>query len=373
MSGGTAGILALVLSLAGLPASGAQVVDPASARRAIIEPAIVAAHSGLIALAHERSADELAARLAIIAGDPRLDGVAREWLLDRGLHHLATLDPTTAARATVIRFTQRAPVIYTRVDPDHRERATPLYDVGATARFVLRIWQRAAARKAAQSDLLAGRSSAINRFAARAAIDGADPVRAGIADAFAAAPLELIVGQRAMIVSAISIGRSVDELALILAERLADAALLHLVIGHTDAIVALRAIGIAAHRFDSQTAFELLSAASRRAEIGSAAIIEIGRLAQNDPAARGFLFDSLEDPGLGPSAAAALAAIDDASIAADLGERLRASRSESSRRVLVLALKLSASAGAREELRRFAATHAGSKPLQHEVQQWLER
>lgn len=373
MSGETAGILALVLCLAVPPANGAEVVAPASARRAITEPAVVAARSGLAALAQDGRASELAAELDLIARDQRLDAVAREWLLDRGLHQLATLAPTTGARATVIRLARRTPVIYTRVDPEHGDHATPLYDAGATARFVLKAWQRAAAREAATADLLAGRTSAVDGFAARADAEGADPVRAGIADAFAGAPLEQLAGQRAAITSAIAAGRRVDELALVLGDRLADAGLLQLVIGHADAPVAIDAIGVAARRLDAQTAFELLSAASRRAEIGSAAMLAMGRLARNVPAARGFAFDALEDPALGPSAAAALATIDDASITAELGERLRESRNESSRRMLVLALKLDGSAAANEELRRFTETRAGSRQLQQELRLWLER
>ncbi len=115
---------------------------------------------------------------------PRCTDVAQEWLLDRGLHALARLAPSPAARATVARLTAREPIVYTRVDPDHGERATPLYDTGATARFVLRNWERSAARAAAAADLAARDARVVSRFADTAA----DAARAGIADAFRAAP-----------------------------------------------------------------------------------------------------------------------------------------------------------------------------------------
>jgi len=238
---------------------------------------------------------------------------------------------------------------------------------------VLRIWERHAARDEAAASLLAGGTSAVDRFAARAGAGESDPVRAGIADAFRAASLRLLIGQRSTMVDGLARGRRVDELALILAERLADAELFNLIFGHADAPVALSGIAGIARTLDAQTSFELLALASRRAEIASAAVLAIGRLARSDAAARRFLFDAIDEPDIGPSAAAALAASGDASITPELGRRLAESRTEESRRLLVLALKLDGSAGAREELRRFAATKAGSAQLQEEVQQWLAR
>ncbi len=375
MAGGTVKtiVLALALCLGGQAAATARIVDPASTRQAITSPAIVAIDSELAALASNGRTTELAARLDQIANDRTIPAVAQEWLLDRGLHLHSTLGPTARSRATVLRLIAREPIVFTLVDPDHGERATPLYDVGATARFVLRIWERHAARDEAAASLLAGGTSAVDRFAARAGAGESDPVRAGIADAFRAASLRLLIGQRSTMVDGLARGRRVDELALILAERLADAELFNLIFGHADAPVALSGIAGIARTLDAQTSFELLALASRRAEIASAAVLAIGRLARSDAAARRFLFDAIDEPDIGPSAAAALAASGDASITPELGRRLAESRTEESRRLLVLALKLDGSAGAREELRRFAATKAGSAQLQEEVQQWLAR
>ena len=88
MTGGNVRIivLALVLSPGGQAAHAASVVDPASARQAIANPAVMALDAELAALAAGNRATELAARLEVIAHDRTLTAVAQEWLLDRGLH-----------------------------------------------------------------------------------------------------------------------------------------------------------------------------------------------------------------------------------------------------------------------------------------------
>ena len=375
MAGGIVRYVALVLalSLGGQAAFAASLVDPASARRAIANPATTAQDAELSALAASGRATELAARLEVVAHDRTITDVAQEWLLDRGLHALARIAPTPEARASVVRLAARAPMVYTRVDPDHGDRATPLYDAGATARFVLRNWDRNAARERARADLAAGGNAAVDRFASRDDIEGADPLREGIAEAFLAAPLPQLATQRAAIVGALVRGGRVDELALILATQLADRELYGLVFDHADEPVALAAVSGVSETLDAASALEALAIASRRAENASAAVLEIGRLARTDDAARRFLFDAVTAPDVGPSAAAALAGLHDPAVSAELARRLAGAHTEESRRLLVLALKLDASPAARTELERFAATRAGSAPLQKKVRQWLER
>lgn len=362
-----------LLCLAAVPAFAAQVVDPAAARRATLEAVVVALDADLSSLAAAGHATELALRVQRISTDRALEPVAREWLLDRGLHDLARLAPTREARAVVQQLALRRPEVFTRADPDHGERVTPFYDTGATARFVLRAWERATARAQAEADLATGRTGVIERFAARADTAGSDALREGIIEAVEAAPLAQLAVQRAAVAGAMSAGRRADELALVLARRLADAELATLLIGHADARVALDAIRALPAAFDTQTALGLLADASRRAEIASAATLAIGALAAQDGAARSFLYGKVDDAELGPSAAAALASIGDPAVAAEIGRRLRTTSLESSRRLFVLALKLDGGTAAREELRQFAATRQGSAQLRAEVQQWLER
>jgi hypothetical protein len=361
-------VLALALAAGAAPA--AQVVDPATARSAISTPVAVAQDGELAALAAAGRAGELAARLERIAHDATLPLVAREWLLDRGLHALARGAPTPAARDSIMRLAARGPVVYTRIDPDHGNRATPLYDTGATARFVLRQWDRAAARDAAALEIAAGRTAPVARFADPGA---SDAVRAGIADAYRAAALAALAAQRAAVADALAAGRRVDELGLVVAGRLADAALFERVLGYADPPVALAAIPAATSAFDAGTALALLAQASRRADIASAATLAIGTLAREDAAARGFLLDAVTEPDVGPSAAAALARLGDPAVSAQVGRRLGSADDEAARRRLVLALKLDGSPAARAELERFAKSGAGSAPLRQEVTQWLGR
>jgi len=375
MAGGNVRIiaLALALGLGGQAVQAARIVDPASARQAVAMPAVKAQDAELAALAAGNDATTLAARLEVIARDRTFTDVAQEWLLDRGLHALARIAPTREARASVARLAARRPTVYTRVDPDHGERATPLYDAGATARFVLRNWDRNAAREVARAELAAGATAAVDRFSSRGSIHGADPIRAGIADAFRTAPAGQLPAQRAAIVESLARGHRVDELALILAERLVDPELFGLVLASADEPVALAAVASVSRSLDAQSALDALSSASRREAIASAAVLEIGRLARNDAAARRFLFDSVSARDISPSAAAALAALHEPAVSAEIGRRLATAQSEESRRLLVLALRLDASPSARAELERFAKTGRGSAQLQKKVRQWLVR
>jgi hypothetical protein len=375
MAGRTVRFCACFVAL-GFGAAGAlaaRVVDPATARLAVENPAVVSEDAALAALAASGRPTELAARLERIAHDASIPDVAQEWLLDRGLHALAPLAPTREARASVSRITLRAPVVYGIVDPDHGRRATPLYDAGATARFVLRGWDRAAARRQAAAELAGGSVAPVARFAARGDAATTDPVLAGIAEAYGAATPAQLAGQRAAIVDALGAGRRVDALAGILAERLADRSLYELVVDDADAPAALAALAAASRTLDASSALAVLARASRRAELSSAAVLEIGRLAGNYGSARQFLLDALADPDTGPSAATALGRLSEPAVSAEIGRRLAAARDEPSRRMLALALRLDPGAAARAELERFAASGAGSAHLQKEVRQWLGR
>jgi hypothetical protein len=375
MAGRTVRFCACLIAL-GLGAPGAlaaRVVDPATARRAIENPVVAAQETELTAFAANGRATDLAAALERISHDAVLVDVAQEWLLDRGLHALARLEPTRAARVTVVRLSFRAPAVFGIVDPDHGRRATPLYDAGATARFVLRSWDRDAARRKAASELAAGSIAPVARFASRGVSGAADPAREGIAEAFRAARPAEFAAQRAAIVDAIGAGRRVDELALVAAERLADRALYDLVVDYADEPVALAAVAGASSALDASSALAVLARASRRGEISSAAMLEIGRLARSDGAAQQFLLAALADPGTAPSAAAALGRLSEPAVSAEIGRRLAGAPDEPSRRLLVLALRLDPGPAARAELERFALSGAGSPQLQKEVRQWLGR
>lgn len=373
MTGGTgrAFALALALCIAGAARAAPQVVDAGATRRALDNPAVLARDAELSAFAGGGRADELAARLDVIAFDATLDDVAREWLIDRGLHRLGRLPPTPAARATVARLAGRKPVVYARIDPDHGDRATPLYDAGATARFVLREWNRRHARAEAEALLAAGDPAAVERYAAIAALHGKSAQLKGIADAFRDAPARRLAAQRPALNAALENGERVGPLSLIAAERLADPGLFGLVLQGADEASALAAVAAAARTLDSRTALSLLEPATHRTDIGSAALLAIGGLAAGDADARDALFTALSDPARAPSAAAALARLGDPAVSAALGQRLAAAKGEQSRRAIVLALRLDTTPAARAELERFARSGAGSPRLRRQVDAWL--
>ena len=358
MAGGTASLCAIAL-FCSAPALASGVVDPAGARAAISTPAAAALAAELSSLEAEGRSSDLAARLELIAGDGTLGEVAREWLIDQGLHSVARMAPSPAARVTVSRLALRRPTVFTRADPDHGDRATPLYDAGATARFVMRSWERSAARAATAREL----SARDVRVALLFDAERSTAIRDGIADAFRAAPVAQLAAQRPAVVAALREGRRVDPLALILAGRLADPELFDLVIDYADGQVARVAVAAAPRVLDARSALDALTRASRRADIASAAVLETGRLAATDPGARRFLFAALADPGLAPSAAAALGQLGDPSVSAEIGRRLAAARSDEERRPLVLALRLDASPAGRAELERFVREGAGAAKL----------
>jgi len=361
MTGGIACLSTLVLAL-GL----------AGPVLAVENPAVVSRDAELTALAARGRTDELAARLDVIASDATLEDIAQEWLLDRGLHRLAKLAPTPAARATVDRLAARRPIVYAPIDPGHGD-AAPLYDVGATARFVRRTWSRAEARAMAARALASGDPALVRRYAEHAALRGKSPVLNGIGDAFGEAPAPQLAAQRPALAAAMNDGERVGPLALVVAERLADPELFGLVLAGADDASALAAVPAVARVLDSRTALELLERASRRRDVGSAALLEIGRFAADDAAARAVLFDALGDPARAPSAAAALAKIGDPGVAAELGHRLEAAQTDEERRVLVLALKLDAGPAARAALERFSRSVAGPPALREDVRAWLAR
>ena len=85
------------------------------------------------------------------------------------------------------------------------------------------------------------------------------------------------------------------------------------------------------------------------------------------------MLESLADPGIAPSAAAALGRLGDPAVSAEIGHRLGAARNDEERRALVLALRLDASPAARAELERFAREGGGSPAFRAKSLRGLER
>jgi hypothetical protein len=323
------------------------------------------------ALADAGASDALVLELQKIATDAGASALEREWLMDRALHELVRSAPTPAGRSLLESIARRPAEIFVQVDPDHGGQVAPLYDPAATARFVLRQWDRTAAARGAAAALAANQGWPIERYAGGALPLELDPARAGIADAFRTAGAGVLANHRAALAAALERGERVDELAVICADRLRDAELFQLVLGQADEAVALDAVGRVPRVLDAGSALDVLIAGSRRAPIASASLLAIGRIAARSARAREYLFTALDDPTLAPSSAAALASLHEPGVAGELGRQLQARTQDAARRVRVLALQLDGSAAARTQLESFARTKAGSLQLQQKVRTWL--
>ncbi len=357
-----------------------EVIDPASLRRALANPEVVAGAQRIDELSRLNDLPGLAEELRLALGDARLTEAGREWLVDRALHGLARGVPTAPARALVEHVSRRPPRVYTIADPEHARvespteqanAAVPAIDPGATARFVLRQWARAESRDRALAALRSGENWPLDRFGAERSADRADPARAGIVDAYGALTDGELANQRSLLITAVQHRPAAGELAAVAAERLHDADLMLAVVKYAQAPVALRAVQRARSALDPGAAFDVLSDATRRDDVASAAMLELGRLASQEPRAREFLLTSFDRATLAPSAAAALAALQEPGIAMQIGERLRSAKTEPQRRMLALALQLDGGSAARAELARFSESGAGTAQLRKEIREWL--
>jgi hypothetical protein len=363
----------VLLALAATRDPTAMLIDVAAARRASSTPPASAAAARLSQHASRGSTDAVVAELRAILVDPTLEPAAQEWLLDAGLHALHGLPVTPAARALAEELAIRPPRVYVQVEPEHGNRAVPLYDVGAVARYAIRDWTRDEARTAAAQALARGSPAALEGWSPQDTSRRGMARRDGILDAWRSAKIKQLAGQRAAVLAAMRAGRDTDGIALELARRLHDAELYSLTVGYAEPAVALAAVTGAMRDLDAASALDVLGKAADREPIASAALLAIGRLAETDATARRLLFDRLSDPVSGESAAAALARIDDPGVTAQLAARLATAKDEPTRRRLALALRLNGGAPARDALRRIVDTKQGSAELRREVAAWLAR
>lgn len=345
---------------------------PATAS-AVLEPGVAhaAAHGPLakeLAAAIER-ARESSARLVAIGLDVEqrgdLNPIARERLLREVALALARAAPDATARTLIGRFAQRPPAVRVWLREDGHRTAVTWFDVAGAARYTTRRWAERAAEAEASAALTAASVDLVEKFAA-----GDDAFRRGAVNAVQRAPAERLLALRDPIASALQTDPSFAALALPLALDLGDVALLSSAVGTGDAATVLVALQGIAAALSPADALSVLEAALPRADVGSAAMFEIGRLADREPAAVQTLFASLDDAGLGGSAAAALARLEDPAVALELGRRLSNGASGLPERRALLALRLSDTDAARSAIEGFMRSPESSPVLKQEVAQW---
>ena len=343
---------------------------------AVLEPGQAHAASGgavaegLAAVIEQAAAQDSSAWLVDLARDIELRDdlhpVARERLLAELAVAFSRVEPDPAARALVDRLASRPASVRIWLREGGHRTAVVAFDVAAAARYAARRWaERSAAVEAAitiassPGELLARYASGDTAFE-RGAIEA-------IQDASPASLLML----RDAVAGALPDDGRVAALAVPLALRLGDTALLALSAAHGNAAVVLRALEPIVDTLHPADALAVLESALPRPELGSAALFQIGRLADSEPTARACLLTALDDPELGATAAAALARLDDPALAIELGRRLSSGGSGLSERRALLALRLSDNEAARAAIDDFLRSPAASPILKREAALWL--
>jgi len=162
--------------------------------------------------------------------------------------------------------------------------------------------------------------------------------------------------------------RSVAAAAL----RLEDPELVEAVLASGDRGTAIRLIARVGEALPPDGAFPVLRDATAQADLASAALFAIARMAGELPPARDFLLESLGDPDLGGSAAAALAAMHDDAIVVAVADALETSPDETVQSKAVLTLVLSDRPLAQASLREYARRDDVPEALRRELDIWLE-
>ncbi len=241
----------------------------------------------------------------------------------------------------------------------------PLWRVSGVAQGTLSQWARTAETRELRSQL-ASRSL---QFSSLSLVESS---RAPLVAALEAAPLDDLRAYRDALAVEARSAPLLMSAAAVVALRLRDVGMCQVVIDGSDRAAAMRLLTSLVSSFPAPQALQLLQAASTSDDLGSVAILQIGKLAASRPAATAFLMGRLADPGHGGSAAAALARLADPAIVQQVAERLEGTQDATLQRKAVLMLMLDGSPAARQSLTRFSARGDVPEPLRREILQWLQ-
>lgn len=365
---GTIGITALLV--AGSVHAQVEPVHERDRVHATLTTAEVSAHTDRIhALARDGDTAALAAFLTEIESDRDLPDVARTALLHQGLVTAGGLPPEPALRPLLERHAATGEAVRAWHEDEGHRIDIAMFDTAAAARFALREWRRHDAGVQAQTRLDRGTLSLAAIFGPEAAAGAAQ--RAGYTDAITRAPDAQLARLRGEIHSALHAGWPVERIALAAAVRLGDRDLAATLLQHGRAGQIARMLPELAKAFPSTDAAVLLTGATRRDAIASAAIARLGALAPHEPQARNWLVAHLGHRAHGAAAAHALALSADADTVAQLGRRLREDPVPLAQSRAALSLHLSGRPDAHSLLADFAADPAAPARLQRQIGEWL--
>jgi hypothetical protein len=294
-------------------------------------------------------------------GDPP---TVREQILHDFALRLRDEEASPAGRRALERLVGYRSEVFVQVE----ERGTarmPLWRVSGVAQGTLTLWSQTAETRELRARLA-------SRTLELSSLSLVESSPAPLVAALETAPLEDLRAYRdALAVEAPSTPQLMPAAAVV-ALRLRDVALCQVVIDGSDRSAAMQVLTSLVSSFPAPQALSLLQAASTSDDLGSVAILQIGRLAAARPAARAFLLGRLADPTHGGSAAGALAQLADPAIVQQVAERLEGTQDATLQRKAVLMLMLDGSAAARQSLSRFGARNDVPEPLRREILQWLQ-
>lgn len=310
----------------------------------------------------------LVARIDALRADRSVEPARREKSLRDAAEALSEHPRTPAAEAALRALAADAPVVFVLLeDPDHPGHTVPAFDPGAMARFALGTWVRHEARDATLLAFSAGAGSFAPAFDA----DGeARLIAAGIADAAKSAEPATLRRNRAALASTLTAGYPIEDALAAAAIALGDAALAAQLLADGDPARTVQHLPALVEALPAAAALDLLEGVTAP-ELASAALQALGALAATEPRARTLLLAKLADPRDGGSAAAALAATHDASLAPTLAALARSAPAGSdgalAAKRAALALFLDGSPAARAAL----ATLATDPRVGVEARRWL--
>lgn len=355
-------VLCLLLCAAPAALLAGPVLEPGAANAAAAGPHVDEFLARIGQAAANGSGAGLVGLADSIAARTDLHPAARDRLLRELALALAQVAPDAAARGLVTDLERRPPGVRVWLHEGHHRIDVLLYDVAAAARYTSRRWAEEAAREQARFALQTADTGLVDRFAA-----GDDTFRRGVVAALDEVSSADLLMFRDRVATALGDGVAVTALALPIALRLQDRGLAATLMQHGHPALIVHALPLISAALAPADALAVLESALSQPGLASSALFEMGRLATAEPRARDRLFAALADPDLGGSAAAALAGLDDAEIAWELGRRLESGASGLPERRALLALRLSHTDAARVALDRFMRSPDASARLQREL------
>ncbi len=295
--------------------------------------------------------------------------VEQDRLIIEGLRLLSTLVPTDSAWQLADSLAATVPRIHV-LHEEGRGRTTPLYDIGAQARWLRRHWLSERAHNEALARIRAADPAVLDVFDKSLSPDPVASERNGVERAFRSADSNKLLSYRDDVILRLYSGDPVEDIAIRLARELSDKEIFAAVARSGKPEVAVRMMGEVRTYLTPADSFDVLQIGAARDETASAAILAMTSLVLALPGASEFLITQLANPDRGPSAATALARAGDGATILRLRAILNSGKDGPAERHAVLALRLNNSTAARAALESYLDDPQVSTRLKQEMSEW---